>query len=266
MADSTIPASTLDYPPLHEGRPFVVLSDWDGTITTQDSNDYLTDNLGYGKDKRRAGNLDVLNGRPFRDAFREMLQSISANGRTFDDCKEALLQNIHLDPGFPDFYEWCRKQDIPFVIVSSGMAPLIRAVLSKYLETGATNIDIIANDVEGDQASAEWNIKFRHPTSTFGHDKSLAILPYKRLQPAPLLFFFGDGVSDLSAAQHADVLFVKRKGDGENDLQAYCIRENIQHIVFHDFSEALVTVQAIVNGVNAGGSVKEVVGKFLEKH
>jgi 2-hydroxy-3-keto-5-methylthiopentenyl-1-phosphate phosphatase len=40
--------------------------------------------------------------------------------------------------------------------------------------------------------------------SGFGHDKSWAILPYRDLPEPPTLFFFGDGVSDLSAAKHAD--------------------------------------------------------------
>ena len=31
--------------------------------------------------------------------------------------------------------------------------------------------------------------------SGYGHDKSQAILPYKKLANPPLLFFFGDGVS-----------------------------------------------------------------------
>lgn len=59
--------------------------------------------------------------------------------------------------------------------------------------------------------------------SGFGHDKSLAILPYTQLNPRPTTFFYGDGVSDLSAAVHSDCLFVKDKG-GENDLQDYCVR------------------------------------------
>jgi 2-hydroxy-3-keto-5-methylthiopentenyl-1-phosphate phosphatase len=53
---------------------------------------------------------------------------------------------------------------------------------------------------------------------------------------------------DMSAARHADVLFVKQKDDGENDLAAYCTREGIKHIIFRDFSEALKVVQAVVSG------------------
>ncbi|KAF7364172.1 hypothetical protein MSAN_01076500 [Mycena sanguinolenta] len=244
-----IPESTLPYPPVYKDKRFVVLTDWDGTITTQDSNDYMTDTLGYGKDKRRAGNLSVLEGRrTFRDAFREMLESIVANGHSFEECKEVLRKNIKLDSGFKDFNSWCKANDIPVVIVSSGMAPSIRAVLSNLDDEEAANaIDIIANDVEI-HPDGKWNIKFRHPSSGYGHDKSRAILPYKDLESPPLLFFFGDGVSDMSAARHADILFVKQKDDGENDLAAYCNREGIKHIIFHHFSEALGVVQSVVSG------------------
>ena len=51
--------------------------------------------------------------------------------------------------------------------------------------------------------------------SGFGHDKSLAIRPYRHL-PAdqrPTMFYAGDGVSDLSAASETDLLFAK-KGQG----------------------------------------------------
>lgn len=53
---------------------------------------------------------------------------------------------------------------------------------------------------------------------------------------------------DMSAAKHADVLFVKQKGYGENDLAAYCNKEGIRHVLFPDFSHALPIVQAIVKG------------------
>lgn len=53
---------------------------------------------------------------------------------------------------------------------------------------------------------------------------------------------------DISAAKYADVLFVKTKEDGENDLSVYCQREGIKHILFSDFSKALPTVESIVKG------------------
>lgn len=68
----------------------------------------MTDFLGYGKEKRREGNLEILAGRvTFRyvsmgkysafelmyfrsEAFREMLDSVSKNGHTFEECKQVL--------------------------------------------------------------------------------------------------------------------------------------------------------------------------------
>jgi 2-hydroxy-3-keto-5-methylthiopentenyl-1-phosphate phosphatase len=34
-----------------------------------------------------------------------------------------------------------------------------------------------------------------NPLSPYGHDKSLAILPWRKREKPPLLIFFGDGVS-----------------------------------------------------------------------
>ncbi|KAI6000382.1 HAD-like domain-containing protein [Pisolithus orientalis] len=205
----TAPKSTLPYPPVHYGKQFVVLSDWYDyfiicfcprmptlcrylTLPCTD----MTDNLGYGKEKRRDGNLDILSGKTtFRDEFRRMLDSVSANGHTLDECKEVLKQNIKLDPGFRDFYRYCKSKDIPVVIVSSGMEPIIRSVLSALVTPEeAAEIDIISNDVDV-HLDGTWSIKYRHPTSGYGHDKSQAILPYRALPKPPTLFFFGDGVS-----------------------------------------------------------------------
>ncbi|KAJ3901105.1 HAD-like domain-containing protein [Lentinula edodes] len=243
------PESTLPYPPIHKDKKFVVLSDWDGTITTYDSNDYMTDNLGFGRDRRRDLNMEILHEKTtFRDGFREMLASVVANGHSFEECKEILRKNIKLDPGFKEFYAWCKANDIPVIIVSSGMTPTIRAVLTNLVgEESANEIEIISNDVEL-RPDGTWGIKFRHPTSGFGHDKSQAILPYRDLEHPPTLFFFGDGVSDMSAAKHADVLFVKEKEYGENDLAAYCTKLGIKHILFKDFSNALPIVQSVVKG------------------
>ena len=52
--------------------------------------------------------------------------------------------------------------------------------------------------------------------------------------------------TDLSAAKHADALFVMDRGDGETDLAEYCKREKIPHILFPHFGAALNVVKAIV--------------------
>lgn len=112
------------------------------------------------------------------------------------------------------------------------------------------------------------SLTYHDRRSGFGHDKSQAILPYRRLPDPPTVFFFGDGVSgafiqfslrsqntepdalsvDMSAARHADVLFVKQKPGADNDLAAYCTREGIQHVLFEDFDRALGVIKKVVDG------------------
>ena len=59
----------------------------------------------------------------------------------------------------------------------------------------------------------------------------------------------------MSAAKHADLLFVKLKDNGENDLQKYCINQNIKHVTFEDFSKAKTVVESVVK---AGKSIEQV--------
>lgn len=100
----------------------------------------------------------------FRDSFKLMLESVTL---TFPECARVLKENIALDPGFKTFYLWCKSKGIPVIIVSSGMAPLIRAVLSNLIgEEAASDITIIANDVRFTDPEAKgdtWEIVFRNP-------------------------------------------------------------------------------------------------------
>lgn len=172
---------------------------------------------------------------------------------------DLFITDIGLDPGFKKFYDYCKSKNIPVVLVSSyvfihsllcqviffkrlnyffsGMEPIIRAVLSSVLPEEADSIEVIANAVKFTDPSdpkSDWSIIYRHPESKHGHDKSKAILPYKDLPGKRTIFFCGDGLSDLSAAEHADLLFAKEMEDGISDLRAYCKKEGIPNVPFSD--------------------------------
>ncbi|EMC91684.1 hypothetical protein BAUCODRAFT_152078 [Baudoinia panamericana UAMH 10762] len=236
----------LHYP--FENPKFIFFTDFDGTITLQDSNDFMTDNIGFGGEKRRQGNKDVLEGKDtFRDSFRKMMDSVTT---PYPECIDYLVKNIKLDPYFNEYLEWSLANKIPTVVVSSGMQPIIRAILKNLVGDNHEKLDIISNEVEArpgktiDQEGG-WQIKY-HDDSGFGHDKSLSIRPYANL-PAdkrPTLFYAGDGVSDLSAASETDLLFAK-KG---HDLIRYCVKEDVPFTVFEDWSTILEKVKEIVAG------------------
>lgn len=238
--------------------PAIVFTDWDGTVTLQDSNDYLTENIGFGRPKRLEINDDILDGKiSFRDGFRKMLDSITT---PFPECIEYLLKHIKLDPGFKEFYQWCAAEGIPVIVVSSGMKPIIYALLENLVgEEAIKNIEIMSNDVVENHPSAPggWEIIYKDPESDFGHDKSKSIREYLAKNgytdssKLPLMFYCGDGVSDLSAAKETDLLFAKHG----KDLIKYCIREGIPYTVFNSFADIFAKTKAIVNA--GGANIKD---------
>lgn len=160
----------------------------------------------------------------------------------FDQCIQVLCDNIQLDPGFATFYAWALENNVPVIVLSSGMKPIIRALLTKLIGPTAEKIEIISNDVKiNDDGS--WEIVFHDP-SDFGHDKSLAIKPYHEVprDKRPVMFYAGDGVSDLSAARETDLLFAKYG----HDLVTYCQREGVPFTVFHTFEDIHKIVKAVV--------------------
>lgn len=68
--------------------------------------------------------------------------------------------------------------------------------------------------------------------SSYGHDKSLQIQPYANLPDGerPILFYAGDGVSDLSAARETDLLFAK-EGRGMHE-DSYLVLEPMLTVEF----------------------------------
>ncbi|ORY62892.1 HAD-like domain-containing protein [Pseudomassariella vexata] len=245
MATTNGTSSAL--PALQTNPKAIFFTDFDGTITLQDSNDFMTDNLGFGTALRKKGNEDVLFDRKsFRDSFQEMLDSVQT---PFAECIKILLANIKLDPKFKEFHNWCAANNVPIVVLSGGMTPVIKALLAHLVgEKEVEAMQIVSNDVQarpGKSINEEggWTIKY-HDDSSFGHDKSLEIKPYAALAERPIMFYAGDGVSDLSAAKETDLLFAK----AGRDLVQWCERQNVPFTVFNDFSDIYKVVQSVIEG------------------
>lgn len=173
----------------------------------------MTDNHGFGVEKRKQGNKDTLDGTlTFRDSFQQMLDSWTTS---MPETISILKKNIKVDPHFSAFMDWASANSVPVIVLSSGMVPVIRAMLDELLEAKdiAAKIEIVANEAKPipphnslDKAGG-WSIQY-HDDSGFGHDKSLTIRPYAdaiakmpKGQHRPTLLYAGDGVSDLSAAR-----------------------------------------------------------------
>ena len=260
----------MPFPETLNANPKVIFfTDFDGTITLQDTNDFITDNYGMGEPKRAAIMQEILKeNMTFRDGFQDMLDTWNM---PFPQILEILSQNIQLDPHFKDFMTWARAHNVPVIVLSSGMIPVLRMLLKKLVgEDLVQELEIIANDTRLippknslDEANG-WTIKY-HDDSGFGHDKSLTIRPYAQAiakmaeNDRPTLLYAGDGVSDLSAARETDLLFAKEG----RDLVSYCEREGIPFTTFADWSTILQETKDIYEGKR---SVRNVAEEGLRRH
>ena len=86
-----------------------------------------------------------------------MLRSITLD---FPSCITLLREHIQLDPGFAPFFTWCQSQSIPVIVLSSGMEPIIRALLTDLVGPTAEQIRIVSNDVEI-RGDGKWEIVYR---------------------------------------------------------------------------------------------------------
>ena len=68
--------------------------------------------------------------------------------RPFPECVDFLVQNIDLDPHFKEYFHWALENEIPTVILSGGMRPIILAILKNLIGDDAEKMDIICNQVE----------------------------------------------------------------------------------------------------------------------
>lgn len=261
----------MPFPETLNKKPRVIFfTDFDGTITQKDTNDYITDHHGFGLEKRREINKLILDETDsFRVGFQKMIDSWKVS---LTEMIEILKANITLDPGFKAFAVWAKEHQVPIVVLSSGMVPVIKALLGKLLDDDSImkDIEIVANDAKlqapgnSFDKTGGWNIQF-HDDSDFGHDKSLTIRPYANAiaelpeEEKVTLLYAGDGVSDLSAARETDLLFAK----AGHDLIVYCEREGIPFTTFEDWSTILAETKEIYSGEK---TVRKLAAEGLQRH
>ncbi|CZR53372.1 probable 2,3-diketo-5-methylthio-1-phosphopentane phosphatase, putative [Phialocephala subalpina] len=238
--------STQNKGMLNTKRKIICFSDFDGTIFMQDTGHILFDAHGCGSHRREILDKQISTGeRSFRDVSEEMWGSLNV---PFEDGFEVMEKTLEIDPDFQEFHKYCIGNKIPFNVISAGLKPILRKVLDTFLgEEEAGHIGIVANDAEIHPDGSSWKPVWRHDTE-LGHDKALSITEAREQAhlecedgTIPLIVFIGDGVSDLPAARHADVLFARRG----LRLEEYCVEHKLHYIPFDTFADIQKEVEKI---------------------
>nr|WP_300004355.1 MtnX-like HAD-IB family phosphatase [Tissierella sp.] len=209
-------------------KDVAILVDFDGTITTEDTNTRLIDHFGD-RDKTRAIRKDFNEGKiNFPQYFDKEIDQLRISEEEYIDF---LLEEIELSPGFLEFYKIARQKDITIGIISGGFSNGIVPYLKKY---GIDDIEIFSNKLIFDENGP--SIEFLDGKDTMCCDKgpcgNCKIKHYNRYKKiAEKVIFVGDGVTDMPVAEEADIVFAK------DALADYLDKKDIGYIEYGTFND-----------------------------
>ncbi len=206
--------------------PTVILCDFDGTITTQDTLVRILDK--FARPDWRIIEKKVRNFRiGCKAGLIEEFALCSPEATTKENILRFLNAEIQIDPYFKDFLRFCKGLDYEFVITSGGFSLCIDAILKKY---GIENLPYYANKLLFKKEGLA--IEYPYPSDkcdACGNCKTMHLKRYK--QSGYYCIYIGDSTTDRCPAKYADLVFAK------GHLSKYCAGQNIKHIPFNTFAD-----------------------------
>lgn len=205
-------------------RP-LILCDFDNTISTCDTTDTLLQRFGMpGHEKLEndwvAGKIGS------RECMSGQISLLNASFDELNDC----LNQINIDPFFPEFVKTVQKYNIELHVVSDGLDYAIHTILQRY---GLGSIPIYANHlIQTDERS--WKLDFPYASADCkkksGHCKCLHTL--RQPDHSRRIIYIGDGASDYCVSHHADWVLAK------SSLIDYCQKNRLSHSPIMNFGDA----------------------------
>ncbi len=201
-----------------------IFSDFDGTVTQQDTLVYLLDRYAGPdwltiEDQVEAGTLSEEAG---------LQAEIALLSVPWEEARDAVLTHVPVDPGFAPFTTWCRERQWPLALLSGGLEPLIRAVLERE---GLGDLVLRANGLEFDP-DGRWRVvpaDSPRIRARCNHCKTWHLAGAARA--GATIIYVGDGCTDRCPAEQADLVFAK---DG---LLRWCRERDIPCRPFDSFGD-----------------------------
>ena len=213
-------------------REYAIVSDFDGTITLEDTNDLLF--LTHGSAENAEIEEDFRAGK--KDDRETMRRHFEVARLTFEDYFSFLDSKVRIDAGFDAFLRYLRKHSLPFFIVSGGYRTGIAHVLGRERLEG---VQIFANDLlqENGYLTPSYATESHvctEPTGPCGNCKKVCIDAIRR-QTGKKILYAGDGLTDRCVVKKADLIFAK----AGCALAEHCRATGSAYIPFTCFDEIL---------------------------
>ncbi len=163
-----------------------------------------------------------------RIGSRECLEKESALTLATLEDLEDFASRQDIDPRFHEIVEWARNRSIPICIVSDGFREYIDCILHRH----GIRVPCFANRVEFEGKRLRPSFPYYDQgCRRCANCKGYHVGRYKTAGYGTV--FIGDGLSDLCALPHADVILAK------GDLADHCERAKIPHTRIADLGGAL---------------------------
>ena len=220
-----------------EGRIPAFLTDFDDTAAVQNIAELLLYRFGSSTwtDVRQQFRDGKLSLKEYQEiTFRDMRADRSA-------MQHYVREHGTLRPWFSELFQFCRRRDIPFAVVSQGLDFYISALLER---DGFGDVPIYAVDTTFHDGLISYHYNHTYPgKESQGNSKAFVVEEFQKR--GYYVVFAGDGMSDLEASRQADLVFAHRT------LARYCDEEGIPYRPFDDYRSVLLTVRELY--VNANG-------------
>lgn len=207
-------------------KDFIVLSDFDGTISVKDVNTSIFSF--FGNDETQKLSIMCKNREiGLRDSLRLQYESIGIDEKTFN---KYVINEMEIDETFFDFMEFCNEKGIGMSIVSGGFRNYIELLFKKYhqkmtIPVFAKRLKVVDNIMVPDYNDVPDCEKYFGPCGICKYEYVKAYKENYRV------IYAGDGFMDRCAAEAADVVFAK---DG---LEEFCKKNEIKYKHLGSFND-----------------------------
>ena len=212
---------------------FALLCDFDGTIVTVDTGEYLLRK--YVKEDWEIFGTSFEKGEiTLEECIQRQLSMLTVPRQVMlEELERVTIIRSH----FSDLVEYCGLRGVPFVIVSAGLDFVIQHFLQRASVAGPVEIHVPRSRFIG----LYLNLTFPPLNDESSLDfKQDLVKDYQR--QGYTVFYVGDGLSDYNAVRQAQYSFVI-KG---SKLAMLCHRERIPHQGIRDFQEVIDSMDSML--------------------
>jgi 2-hydroxy-3-keto-5-methylthiopentenyl-1-phosphate phosphatase len=205
----------------------IIFCDFDGSFTDKDIGYRLFTHFSGGRNKKV-----VQDWQQGLVSSRETLIRETALLECSLEDIHSYLDDFQLRPGAKDFYKIVKSQDIPFYIISEGLDTYIGYVLNKH---GLGDLKYFCNrGILTDNRLRPEFLYDNYGCQRCGCCKGARIIDrVGRDNKEWFVIFIGDGLSDICALPHANLIFAR------GDLLKYCHEKKINTVEYENFFDII---------------------------